>query len=84
VFTSTSWGRPRTPGSGEIDWLKFINALLDVNNSGNEDIEGEDDAFEMPSALEKQELKSNIIERFSLQENDLILGYNTLSKLIPS
>ena len=41
VFTSASWGRPRTPGRGEIDWLKLINALLNVNNSGNVDIEGE-------------------------------------------
>ena len=46
-----------------------------MNYSGNVDIEGEDDAFEMPSDLEKQELKSNIIERFGLQDNDFMLGY---------
>ena len=75
MFPSASWGRPETLGNGEIDWLKFIDALFEVNYSGNAGIEGEDDAFEMPSALEKPELKSNIIERFSLQENDFILGY---------
>jgi hypothetical protein len=52
-----------------------MNALHEVNYSGNVGIEGEDNAFEIPSALEKPELKSNIIERFSLQENDFILGY---------
>lgn len=39
------WWRYRVPGWGEIDWQKFISALLDVGYSGNIVIEHEDPVF---------------------------------------
>jgi len=39
------WWRARLPGWGEIDWPRFITALIEVNYKGNKDIEHEDDVF---------------------------------------
>ena len=39
------WWRYRIPGWGEIDWQKFIAALLDVGYAGNIVIEHEDPVF---------------------------------------
>jgi sugar phosphate isomerase/epimerase len=77
------WWRARTPGWGEVDWPKFISALLEVNYKGNVDIEHEDDVFALASALSGIESESNIVESYGREEKGLILGYNTLSKLIP-
>ncbi len=77
------WWRARTPGWGEVDWPKFLTALLEVNYSGNVDIEHEDDVFAMASALGKVESESGIVESYGREEKGLILGFNTLSKLIP-
>ena len=77
------WWRARTPGWGEIDWPKFITALLEVNYSGNVDIEHEDDVFAMANALGNVESESDIVESYGREEKGLILGFNTLSRLIP-
>jgi sugar phosphate isomerase/epimerase len=77
------WWRARTPGWGEVDWPKFLTALLEVNYSGNVDIEHEDDVFAMASALGKVDSESGIVESYGREEKGLILGFNTLSKLIP-
>jgi sugar phosphate isomerase/epimerase len=77
------WWRARTPGWGEVDWPKFLTALLEVNYSGNVDIEHEDDVFAMASALGKVESESGIVDSYGREEKGLILGFNTLSKLIP-
>jgi sugar phosphate isomerase/epimerase len=78
------WWRARTPGWGEVDWPKFLTALLEVNYSGNIDIEHEDDVFAMANALGKVESESGIVESYGREEKGLILGFNTLSKLIPA
>ena len=77
------WWRARLPGWGEIDWPKFITALIEVNYRGNIDIEHEDDVFAAASAKEKIDTESGIVDKYGREEKGLILGYNTLSKLIP-
>lgn len=78
------WWRARTPGWGEVDWPKFLTALLEVNYPGNIDIEHEDDVFALANALENPSEEAGIVETYGREENGLILGYNTLSRLIPS
>ena len=39
------WHRPRIPGYGEIDWARFMAALMDVGYRGPVCIEVEDDTF---------------------------------------
>jgi sugar phosphate isomerase/epimerase len=78
------WWRARTPGWGEIDWPKFISALLEVNYSGNIDFEHEDDTFEMKGILEKWDAKTGVAIPTDKVENWFFLGYSTLSKLIPT
>ena len=77
------WWRARLPGWGEIDWPKFITALIEVNYRGNIDIEHEDDVFAAAHAKEKIDTESGIVDAYGREEKGLILGYNTLSKLIP-
>jgi len=77
------WWRARLPGWGEIDWPKFLTALIEVNYRGNIDIEHEDDVFAAAHAKEKIDTESGIVEKYGREEKGLILGYNTLSKLIP-
>lgn len=77
------WWRARLPGWGEIDWPKFITALIEVDYKGNIDIEHEDDVFAAAYAREKIDTESGIVEKYGREEKGLILGYNTLSKLIP-
>ena len=76
------WWRARTPGWGEIKWPQFISALLEVNYTGNIDIEHEDDVFALANALEKPAGEAGIVELYGREEKGLILGYNTLSRLI--
>lgn len=78
------WWRARTPGWGEIDWPKFITALLEVNYTGNIDIEHEDDIFEMRNILGKWDAGIGTAIPTEKPENWFFLGYSTLSKLIPS
>lgn len=39
------WHQPRIPGYGEIDWIKFIGALMETTYRGPVCIEVEDDTF---------------------------------------
>ena len=77
------WWRARLPGWGEMDWPKFMTALIETNYKGNIDIEHEDDVFAAASAKKNIETESGILEAYGREEKGLILGYNTLSKLIP-
>jgi len=77
------WWRARLPGWGEINWPGFITALIEVGYKGNIDIEHEDDVFAAAHAREHIDTESGIVEKYGREEKGLILGYNTLSKLIP-
>lgn len=77
------WWRDRTPGWGEVNWTKFITALLEVNYTGNVDIEHEDDVFALANALKTPQGEAGIVDTYGREEKGLILGYNTLSRLIP-
>lgn len=77
------WWRARLPGWGEIDWPKLITALIEIGYKNNIDIEHEDDVFAAASAKEKIDTESGILEKYGREEKGLILGYNTLAKLIP-
>lgn len=77
------WWRARLPGWGEIDWPRLITALIEVDYRGNIDIEHEDDVFAAAHAREHIDTESGIVEAYGREEKGLILGYNTLSRLIP-
>jgi sugar phosphate isomerase/epimerase len=77
------WWRARLPGWGEIDWPKLLTALIETNYKGNIDIEHEDDVFAAAYAKQHIETESGIVEAYGREEKGLILGYNTLSKLMP-
>jgi sugar phosphate isomerase/epimerase len=77
------WWRARLPGWGEIDWPKLITALIEMNYRSNIDIEHEDDVFAAAHAKEMIDTESGIVDAYGREEKGLILGYNTLSKLIP-
>jgi sugar phosphate isomerase/epimerase len=66
-----------------MDWPKFLTALIETNYRGNIDIEHEDDVFAAAYAKEHIESESGIVEAYGREEKGLILGYNTLSKLMP-
>jgi sugar phosphate isomerase/epimerase len=76
------WWRARTPGWGEVDWPKFISALIEVGYQGNIDIEHEDDVFAAAAEIGKTVDEADIVAKYSQERNGLILGYNTLSRLI--
>lgn len=78
------WWRGRAPGWGGVNWKAFITALLDVGYKGNVDIEHEDDVFAKAANLNVAiGEESDIINNYSTEESGLLLGYNTLSVLIP-
>ena len=77
------WWRARLPGWGEINWPRFITALIETGYGGNVDIEHEDDVFAAAYAKRSTDTESGIVEAYGREEKGLILGYNTLSKLIP-
>ncbi|MBN2336812.1 sugar phosphate isomerase/epimerase [Candidatus Bathyarchaeota archaeon] len=77
------WWRARLPGWGEIDWPRFITALIEVDYRGNIDIEHEDDVFAAAHAKQNIDTESGIVDAYGREEKGLILGYYTLSKLIP-
>ena len=78
------WWRGRAPGWGNVDWKKFITALLDVGYKGNVDIEHEDQVFARAANMQTGAAKeSDIINNYSAEESGLLLGYNTLNVLIP-
>ena len=56
--------------------------MVEVGYRGNVDIEHEDDVF-AAAHMKMVETESGIVEAYGREEKGLILGYNTLSKLIP-
>ncbi len=75
------WWKARIPGWGEIDWHALISALIEVGYRGNVDIEHEDDVF-AAAHMKMVKTEAGIVEAYGRKEKGLILGYNTLSKLI--
>ena len=51
------WHQPRIPGFGDIDWARFVAALLDVGYDGPVCIEVEDDTFGKTLAGRKRALR---------------------------
>ena len=76
------WWRFRAPGFGEIDWARFISALVEIGYEGNVDIEHEDEVF-AKAALDSIGGESDIVEMLGRERNGLVLGYNHLSRLMP-
>jgi sugar phosphate isomerase/epimerase len=76
------WWRFRAPGFGEVDWPRFISALVEVGYDGNLDIEHEDEVF-AGATLAKIGGEADIVEMLGREPNGLMLGYNHLSRLIP-
>lgn len=80
------WWRARTPGWGDVDWHKYVSALIDVGYTGNIDIEHEDGVFFYSSSLGSVALneESDLVNNASNEEIGLMMGYNTLKDIIPS
>jgi sugar phosphate isomerase/epimerase len=76
------WPRARTPGWGEVDWPKFITALLDVGYRGNLDIEHEDDVFAHIDGVGHHESEADVVGSYGRDELGLTLGYKTLSRFL--
>jgi sugar phosphate isomerase/epimerase len=76
------WWRFRAPGFGEVDWPRFITALVEVGYEGNLDIEHEDEVF-AEAALARIEGEADIVEMLGRERNGLILGRNFLAGLVP-
>jgi sugar phosphate isomerase/epimerase len=75
------WWRARAPGWGEVNWPKFISALIEVGYSGNVDIEHEDDVFAY-AAVGKVKNEAEIVASYSKERKGLKVGYNTLAPLL--
>jgi sugar phosphate isomerase/epimerase len=60
------WHQPRIPGFGEMDWGRFIGALMETSYRGPVCIEVEDDTFGKALVGRKQALKTarNVLEPF--------------------
>ncbi len=60
------WHQPRIPGYGEIDWAKFLGALMEVGYDGPVCIEVEDDTFGKTLEGRKQAVRAsrNILAPF--------------------
>jgi sugar phosphate isomerase/epimerase len=79
------WWRPRAPGWGDINWVKFMSALIQTGYKGNLDIEHEDDVFAGAADLHIVFTEeTDIINNYGAEENGLILGYKALIGLIPN
>lgn len=78
------WWRARAPGWGEVDWAKFITALIEVGYKGNIDIEHEDDVFAEATKTASEISEEDIVASYGTERKGLILGYKTLTKYIPS
>lgn len=62
----SEWHRPRIPGYGEMDWAKFMGALMETNYRGPVCIEVEDDTFGKTLAGRQQAVKvaGNVLRPF--------------------
>jgi sugar phosphate isomerase/epimerase len=60
------WHQPRIPGCGEIDWARFMGALMEVGYAGPVCIEVEDDTFGKSLEGRQRALKvaRNVLEPF--------------------
>lgn len=76
------WWRARTPGWGEVDWPKFITAVIECGYRGNIDIEHEDSVFASLQPMSSIETEGDIVANYSLERIGLTLGYKTLSRYI--
>jgi sugar phosphate isomerase/epimerase len=56
TFSFHSWWRYRMPGLGEINWSRFIDALLQIGYEGTLSTEHEDPIYEGSEAKIKQGL----------------------------
>ncbi|MBC8530595.1 sugar phosphate isomerase/epimerase family protein [Gehongia tenuis] len=76
--------RGRAVGWGDVNWPKFISALVEVGYEGNMDVEHEDKVFlkQMLAQLDISE-EQDLINNYSTEENGLILAYNHLRPLVP-
>lgn len=77
------WWRARTPGWGEVDWAKFITALIEVGYKGNLDIEHEDDVFAESTKLASEIHEEDIVASYGTEMRGLELGYKTLARFVP-
>jgi sugar phosphate isomerase/epimerase len=77
------WWRARAPGWGEVNWPKFISALIEVGYRGNVDIEHEDDVFAF-AEVGKVASEAEIVAAYSREKKGLRVGYNTLAPLLAS
>jgi sugar phosphate isomerase/epimerase len=77
------WWRFRAPGFGQVDWPRFISALVEVGYDGSIDIEHEDEVFAQ-AALDQIEGEADIVEMLGREPNGLILGYKHLAALMPT
>lgn len=75
------WWRARAPGWGEVNWPKFISALIEVGYQGNIDIEHEDDVFAM-AEVGRVASEAEIVAAYSREKKGLRVGYNTLAPLL--
>ena len=78
------WWRGRAPGFGEVKWSALVTALLEVGYKGNIDIEHEDDVLCAAARMGAVKEEADIVNSYCTEPNGLIMGYNTLCKLIPS
>jgi sugar phosphate isomerase/epimerase len=62
----SEWHRPRIPGYGEMDWAKFLGALMETSYRGPVCIEVEDDTFGKTLAGRQQAVKvaGNVLRPF--------------------
>ena len=65
------WHQPRIPGFGDIDWARFMAALMDVRYDGPVVIEVEDDTFGKTLAGRQRALKvaRNVLAPFVVSES---------------
>ncbi|WP_095082147.1 sugar phosphate isomerase/epimerase family protein [Mesorhizobium sophorae] len=80
----SGWWRARAPGWGQVDWAKFITALIEVGYHGNIDIEHEDDVFALANKIGGIQTEYDIVNAYGTETQGLQLGFKTLSKYIPT
>lgn len=76
------WWRARAPGWGDVNWPKFISAVIKSGYRGNIDIEHEDSVFAGMLPMGAISSEADIVANYSLDRVGLTLGYKTLSQLI--
>lgn len=80
----SGWWRARAPGWGEVDWMRFITALVETGYQGNIDIEHEDDVFALAKKIAGIRTEYDIVNAYGTETQGLQLGFKTLSKFVPT